>query len=69
MKSKRGILFRKWANKILKDYLLKGYVINNRHFQDIDYMTKILDDYHKAGGKLPSSYSLLEFLKAYQRGF
>ncbi|WP_196802966.1 RhuM family protein [Candidatus Stoquefichus massiliensis] len=46
VKSKRGILFRKWANKILKDYLLKGYVINNRHFQDIDYVTKILDDDH-----------------------
>ena len=26
--SKRGIEFRKWANKILKEYLLKGYVIN-----------------------------------------
>ena len=26
--SKRGIIFRQWANKILKEYLLKGYVIN-----------------------------------------
>ena len=26
--SKRGVIFRKWANKILKDYLMKGYVIN-----------------------------------------
>ena len=26
--SKRGTLFRQWANKILKEYLLKGYVIN-----------------------------------------
>ena len=26
--SKRGVIFRKWANKVLKDYLLKGYVIN-----------------------------------------
>ena len=26
--SKQGILFRKWANKVLKEYLLKGYVIN-----------------------------------------
>lgn len=29
IKSKHGIIFRKWANKILKEYLLKGYVINN----------------------------------------
>jgi len=30
VKSKRGIQFRIWANNILKDYLLKGYAINNR---------------------------------------
>lgn len=28
--SKRGIQFRQWANKILKEYLLKGYSINQR---------------------------------------
>lgn len=28
VKSKNGVLFRKWANNILKEYLLKGYVIN-----------------------------------------
>ena len=28
--SKRGILFRRWANKILKEYLLKGYSINDK---------------------------------------
>ena len=69
VKSKRGVLFRKWANSILKRYLLKGYVVNERHFQDIDYVTKMLDQYRNAGGKLPSSDSMLEFLKAYQRGF
>ena len=24
----RGVIFRKWANKVLKNYLIKGYVIN-----------------------------------------
>ena len=28
VKSKRGVLFRKWATNVLKEYLLKGYVIN-----------------------------------------
>src|SRR5690606_4947293 len=28
--SKRGTQFRIWANRILKDYLMKGFVINNR---------------------------------------
>ena len=28
--SKRGVQFRQWANRVLKDYLLKGYSINQR---------------------------------------
>lgn len=30
VKSKRGTQFRQWANRILKEYLLKGYSVNNR---------------------------------------
>ena len=30
VKSKRGTQFRQWANKVLKDYLLRGYSINQR---------------------------------------
>lgn len=30
VKSSRGIQFRIWANKVLKEYLLKGYVVNQR---------------------------------------
>ena len=30
VKSKRGVEFRRWANRILKDYLLKGYSVNQR---------------------------------------
>ena len=33
VKSKRGTLFRQWANKVLKDYLLKGYSVNRRFEQ------------------------------------
>ena len=32
--AKRGVQFRKWANKILKDYLLKGYAVNERLRRD-----------------------------------
>ena len=28
--SKRGIKFRQWANRILKEYLVKGYAVNER---------------------------------------
>lgn len=30
VKSSQGVLFRQWANKVLKEYLLKGYSINQR---------------------------------------
>jgi hypothetical protein len=30
VKSKRGTLFRQWANKVLKEYLLRGYVVDTR---------------------------------------
>ena len=30
VKSKRGTQFRQWANQVLKDYLLKGYAVNQR---------------------------------------
>ena len=33
VKSNQGILFRQWANKVLKDYLLKGYSVNKRFEQ------------------------------------
>lgn len=39
VKSKQGTLFRIWANKVLKDYLLKGYSVNNR-------INRIEDDVH-----------------------
>ena len=30
VKSKRGVQFRKWARKVLKEYIIKGYVVNER---------------------------------------
>ena len=39
VKSNKGIIFRQWANKILKDYMLKGYVINQKR---LDYLEKTI---------------------------
>ena len=33
--SKQGIAFRKWANKILKDYLIKGYAVNEKKLSSL----------------------------------
>ena len=41
VKSKRGTQFRRWANAILKEYLLKGYVINPPRVDYIQKTTKV----------------------------
>ncbi len=43
VKSQRGIKFRIWANKILKDYLLKGYSLNNRMNRIEDNLIKLTE--------------------------
>ena len=43
VKSKNGILFRKWANKVLKDYLIKGYAVNNRRLEYLEKTVKLID--------------------------
>jgi len=41
--SKRGIEFRKWANKVLKDYLIKGYAENTKRLEVLEKTVKLLD--------------------------
>ena len=41
VKSSRGIQFRIWANEVIKDYLLKGYAVNNRMNRIEDQMESI----------------------------
>jgi len=43
VKSQNGILFRKWANKILKDYMLKGYAVNQKRLAYLEKTVKLID--------------------------
>lgn len=43
VKSKQGIAFRKWANKTLKDYMLKGYAINKKRLEYLEKKVQVLD--------------------------
>ena len=43
VKSKNGVIFRKWANKILKDYLIKGYAVNNKRLEYLEKTIKLID--------------------------
>ena len=41
--SKRGVKFRQWANKVLKEYLVKGYAINERiHKEQIGELRQLV---------------------------
>ena len=56
VKSNNGIIFRKWANKVLKDFLLKGYAVNERRLQYLEKTVKLIDiagriDYELEGGE------------------
>lgn len=42
VKSKRGIEFRKWANKVLKQYILKGYAANEHRLEDLRQTLQII---------------------------
>ena len=42
VKSKRGVEFRKWANSVLKQYILQGYAINNSRITQLGEVIKIM---------------------------
>lgn len=48
VKSKRGVEFRKWANSILKKYIIDGYAINEKRLQalekTVDIQTRMIAD-------------------------
>ena len=43
VKSNNGILFRKWATKVLKDYMLKGYAVNQKRLEYLEKTIKLID--------------------------
>ena len=42
VKSKRGIAFRKWANKVLRDYIVKGYAVNDNRMKQLKEVVRIM---------------------------
>ena len=43
VRSKNGIIFRQWTNKILKDYMLKGYAVNQKRLEYLEKTIKLID--------------------------
>ena len=42
VKSKRGVEFRKWANSVLKQYILQGYAVNNNRINQLGEVIRIM---------------------------
>ncbi len=70
VKSQRGTQFRIWANKILKQYLLQGYVVNERialqKYDELSQLVKVLGRTIQNQEKLPEdSRSLFDVVVDY----
>ena len=55
--SQNGVIFRKWANKVLKEYLLKGYAINQQRLEYLEKTVKLIDIANRANERLENNDS------------
>ena len=62
--SRRGIMFRTWANKVLKEYLIQGYSVNNKRLEKLN---KVIDVQNKMLASVLNidSCELNEVIKTY----
>ena len=42
VKSKRGVEFRRWANNVLKQYIMQGYAVNQKRLNDLGSVVRLL---------------------------
>ncbi len=61
VKSKRGIAFRRWANAVLKDYILKGYAANHNRMTQLGEVMQIM----KRAEKSPDAKQVLSVIERY----
>ena len=55
VKSQEGIIFRKWATRILKDYMLKGYAVNQKRLEYLEKTIKLIDIANRMEERLDNS--------------
>ena len=64
VQSQRGIIFRRWANKVLKEYLEQGYSINNKRLEKLN---KIIDIQNKNFSKIVLLNDMARWFHAIKR--
>lgn len=75
IKSQNGILFRKWATSVLKDYMLKGYAVNQKRLEYLEKTIKLID----IANRIDESFAIITMINilltikkiypAYKRSF
>lgn len=65
VKSSNGIIFRKWATSILKDYTIKGYAVNKKRLEILNKTVEIQSRMLAAAYELDKK-ELLDVIEAYQ---
>lgn len=58
VKSKRGTLFRIWANKVLKEYLVKGYALNEKRLKEQSQRVRELEKSIEVFKRVTDHYQL-----------
>ena len=66
VKSKNGIIFRKWANKVLKEYLIKGYAINHKRLEYLEKTVQLIDIAGRIDKKLEGTEDAKRLLRTLQ---
>ena len=55
--SKQGIIFRKWATGVLKEYLINGYAVNKKRLEYLEKTVKLIDIANRIDTELKGSES------------
>ena len=50
--SQNGVIFRRWANKVLKDYMIKGYAVNQKRLDYLEKTVKLIDIVNRGAERL-----------------
>jgi len=68
VKSKRGIEFRRWANRVLKQYVLDGYVINSKRLEALNKTVEIQSKMIAGLAEIDAG-DVLKVIKEYEQSF
>ncbi len=68
--SKRGTQFRQWATQRLKDYLVKGYAVNQQRLEQLNQIVNVIQQSGTTDSlQLTEAKGLLDILSSYTRSF